>query len=247
MDYGFIIPVYKHGAFLETVVSSLAGFNLPVIVVDDGNDEENKAYIRAVASKHSQVVLVERSKNGGKGLAMNDGFRKAKELGLTHILQLDSDGQHDVERIPHFLELSEKNPEAIICGYPEYDANAPKKRVNGRKFANGWIHLVTLSKDIKDAMIGFRVYPVDPVIKLLDSKVYIDSRMGYDIEVLVRLFWKKVPVISESVKVFYPADGISNFRYVRDTIRISGTYARLCLGLFVRFPVLIYRNCKKVH
>ena len=75
MDYGFIIPVYKHGAFLETVVSSLAGFNLPVIVVDDGNDEENKAYIRAVASKHSQVVLVERSKNGGKGLAMNDGFQ----------------------------------------------------------------------------------------------------------------------------------------------------------------------------
>jgi glycosyltransferase involved in cell wall biosynthesis len=245
MKYGFVVPVYNHGDALEGVVKNLVQYDFPIIVVDDGNDEHNKAAIAKVAENYSQVVLVTREKNGGKGKALSDGVRKAEEIGLTHILQIDSDGQHDAERIKHFLEVSEKNPEAIICGYPEYDESAPKHRVNGRAIANGWIHFVTLSNEIKDAMIGFRIYPVAPYIKLLNSPEVVDSRMGYDIEVLVRLFWRNVPVISESVKVTYPVDGVSNFRVVRDNIRISLTYTRLCLGMIVRLPVLIYRKIRK--
>ena len=167
MKYGFVIPVYRHGSTLEAVVKSLVSFNLPIIVVDDGNDEENRAFISAVEKSYPLVTVVTRIENGGKGRAMIDGIRKANEMGITHILQLDSDGQHDAGRAARFIELSEKNPDAIICGYPEYDKDAPKSRVNGRKFANGWIHFVTLSKDIKDAMIGFRIYPVKPLIRML--------------------------------------------------------------------------------
>ena len=112
-------------------------------------------------------------------------------------------------------------------------------------------------------MIGFRIYPVAPYMKILNSRTYIDSRMGYDIDILVHYSWKNVPVISYPVKIHYPEDGISTFRlfrdnghialtytrlclgYVRDNIRISGTYARLCLGMFVRFPVLLVRKIKK--
>lgn len=247
MKYGFVIPVYRHGATLETVVKGLLSFDFPIIVVDDGNDEENKAFISAVAEKYSLVTLVTRPKNGGKGRAMIDGIYKAHELGLTHILQLDSDGQHDSGKAAHFVELSKQHPEAIICGCPEYEEDAPRSRVNGRKFANGWIHIVTLSSDIKDAMIGFRIYPVEAFIDMLKHTLYIDGRMGFDIEVLVKQYWRGVPVISEPVKVFYPADGISNYNYFTDTLRVSGTYARLCLGMFPRIPLLLYRKFKKRH
>jgi glycosyltransferase involved in cell wall biosynthesis len=245
MKYGFVIPVYRHGATLEAVVKSLISFNFPIIAVDDGNDEENKALIAAVAEKYPQVTVVTRAKNGGKGCAMMSGIYKAHEMGLTHILQLDSDGQHDAGKAERFLELSKQNPDAVICGCPEYDKDAPQSRVNGRKFANGWIHLVTLSHDIKDAMIGFRVYPVEPFVKMLKHTLYIDGRMGFDVEVLVRLYWRGVPIISEPVKVFYPADGISNYNYLTDTLRVSGSYARLCLGLVPRIPMLIYRKIKR--
>ena len=119
----------------------------------DGNNAENKACISIVASKYPMVTLVTREKNGGKGQAMKDGVRKAYEMGLTHILQIDSDGQHDTGRVEYFWEQAKKHPDAIICGYPEYDASAPKKRVNGRKIANGWIHIVTLSKEIVDEVL----------------------------------------------------------------------------------------------
>ena len=242
MNYGFVVPVYNHGSTLEFVVKQLSEYGFPIIVVDDGNDEINKKFISDVAEKYSQVVVVTRKKNGGKGKAMNDGVRKAYEMGLSHILQIDSDGQHDAGRIGHFLEVSKSNPEAVICGYPEYDENAPAKRVNGRKVANAWIHLVTLSNEIKDSMIGFRVYPVEPYYKLISGFAFIDGRMGYDIDILVRFSWKGIKIISESVKISYPIDGVSNFRMVRDNIRISLTYAKLVIGMIIRLPVLLIRK-----
>lgn len=245
MNYGFVIPVYNHGEALEKVINQISSFNAPIIVVDDGNDEKNKAFISRIAKNCPLVTLIEHQKNGGKGLSIQDGIKKANEMGLSHVFQIDSDGQHDAERIPRFLEISQENPDAVVCGYPEYDESAPKKRVNGRKFANGWIHFVTLSKEIEDAMIGFRVYPVKSCAELLNKKNFIDKRMGFDIEILVRLFWEGVPVISESVKVFYPEDGVSNFRYFQDTMRISGTYARLCVGMFFRLPKLISLRKKR--
>ncbi len=245
MRRGFVVPVYRHGSTLESVVRKLTEFNCPIIVVDDGNDAENREFIRRTAENHSEVVLVTREKNGGKGKAMSDGVRKAAEMGLTHILQIDSDGQHDAGRISHFWRKAEEFPEAVICGYPEYDESAPSRRVNGRKIANGWIHFVTLSKDIKDALIGFRVYPVAPYKKLLDRHTVIDARMGYDIDILVHLYWTGVPVISESVKITYPQDGISTFRAVRDNLRIAGTYSRLVLGMIPRLPVLTARKLRR--
>ena len=178
MKYGFVVPVYNHGSALESVVKNIEGYNFPIIVVDDGNDEKNKNAIAEVVKNHPLCVLVTRKKNGGKGKALADGVRKADELGLTHVLQIDSDGQHDAERVAHFVEVSKKNPEAIICAYPEYDESAPKHRVNGRTIANAWIHTVTLSKQIKDGMIGFRIYPVAPYVKLLNSHAIIDARMA---------------------------------------------------------------------
>lgn len=245
MNYGFVVPVYNHGSTLEFVVKQLSEYGFPIIVVDDGNDEINKKFISEVEQKYSKVVVVTRKKNGGKGKAMNDGVRKAYEMGLSHILQIDSDGQHDAGRIGHFLEVSKSNPEAVICGYPEYDENAPAKRVNGRKVANAWIHLVTLSNEIKDSMIGFRVYPVEPYYKLISGFAFIDGRMGYDIDILVRFSWKGIKIISESVKISYPIDGVSNFRMVRDNIRISLTYAKLVIGMIVRLPILIFRKIGK--
>ena len=242
MKYGFVIPVYNHGSALESVVKNLLQYNLPIIIVDDGNNEENKSYISKVANGYPLVTLVTRPKNGGKGRAMADGVQQAKEMGLTHILQIDADGQHDSSRVSYFIQKSQENPDAIICGYPEYDESAPKKRVYGRAFANAWIHIVTLSKEIKDALIGFRVYPVEPYCQVMDRFIPIDGRMGYDIDILVHMSWKGIRVISESVKVIYPIDGISNFRIVRDNLRIGKTYTKLVLGMIVRLPVLLTRK-----
>lgn len=246
MKCAFVIPVYNHGATLEDVVSRLLQYNLPVIVVDDGNDALNKNLISQVVQKHADaVIIVNRTKNGGKGRAMNDGVRKADELGFTHVFQIDADGQHDSDVCSLFLQEAEKTPDAVICGFPEYDDSVPEKRRKGREFSNIWARFVTLNKDIKDVLCGFRIYPVKPYVELLHHHAIINSHMGYDTDILVHLSWKGLKIRSFSVPVTYPKDGVSNFRMVRDNIHISLTYARLCIGMLFRLPVLVFRRIVK--
>lgn len=245
MKTGFIIPVFNHGKTLESVVAQLLPYGFPVIVVDDGNNAENRAQIAAVVTAHRETVLVTRARNGGKGKAMNDGVRKAAELGLTHVFQIDSDGQHDAARVPLFLSESKKHPDAVICGYPEYDASVPAGRKNGRRISNNWAKVVAVNGDIVDVLCGFRIYPVAPYIKILDSRAWLDGRMGYDADILVHFSWAGVHIYFWDVHVTYPKDGISNFHVVRDNLHIAGTFFRLCIGMIFRLPVLVHRVVRR--
>jgi glycosyltransferase involved in cell wall biosynthesis len=241
---GIIIPVYNHGKAVGMVVEKLSSLTLPIIVVDDGSDSETKACLEKIYTTFPLTVPVTLEKNSGKGRAFYAGLKKAAELGLSHVLQIDADGQHDTNQAGFFLEESAAHPQALICSYPVYDDSAPAIRRKGRVVANTWAKIVTLSSDIRESMLGFRVYPVEPALNLY-RRSYIDPRMGFDIDILIRLYWKKVPLIFHPVTVSYPADGISHFRPLRDNIRISGVYTRLCCGMLLRLPILLARKCRK--
>jgi glycosyltransferase involved in cell wall biosynthesis len=237
---GIVIPVYNHGRALGAVVEKLRPLGLPVIIVDDGSDNETKAALVKIYADCNLTVPERLERNGGKGRAFYAGIAKARSLGLTHVLQIDADGQHDAGRARFFLKESAACPEALICSYPEYDDSAPASRRYGRKVANTWAKIVTLSPGIVESMLGFRVYPVEPVYQLY-RRCRIDPRMGFDIDILVRLYWKNVPLIFHPVRVRYPADGVSHFRPVRDNLRISWVYTRLCCGMLLRLPALLCR------
>ena len=244
MKQGFLVPIYKHGKTACPLAERLTASGLPVIMVDDGNDAETKTLLAECAAKTPGVVLVSLKKNSGKGEAVACGFKKAAELGLTHVLQIDADGQHDEGKIAFFLEESAKHPDMLICGYPEFDETAPKGRVKGRKISIFWASVCTLSTGLKDALCGFRVYPVDVSLRIMRS-LFFDKRMGFDPEILVRLYWNKVYPAFHPIKVIYPQGGVSNFRMVRDNIRISLTFSRLCVGMILRSPLLIVRKIKR--
>jgi glycosyltransferase involved in cell wall biosynthesis len=237
---GFVVPVYRHGKTAGPLAEKLSAMGLPVILVDDGNEEETRSLL-AEAAASTAAVLVRLEKNRGKGGAIRAGIEKAHEMGLTHLLQIDADGQHDISRAAFFLEQSRLHPEVAICSYPEYDDSVPVSRKKGRQVANTWARILTFSGDIVDALCGFRVYPVEVLWNIM-SRHYLDSRMGFDAEILVRLHWKRIPLLFFPIKVVYPQDGISNFHMVRDNVRLSLVFSRLFLGMLVRLPILIWRR-----
>jgi len=244
MKQGFLIPVYRHGKTACSLAERLAASALPVIMVDDGNDAETKALLAECAAKTPGTALVSLKKNNGKGGAVICGLKKAAELGLTHVLQIDADGQHDEGKINFFLEEAAKHPDMLICGYPEFDETAPKSRIKGRKISNFWASAVTLSTELTDVLCGFRVYPVNKSLRATRSP-FMDKRMGFDPEIVVRLYWKKVYPVFHPIKVSYPAGGVSNFHMVRDNIRISLMFTRLFIGMILRLPLLIVRKIKR--
>ena len=213
-----------------------------MILVDDGNTPEGHAILEAVARDVPETTLVTHAKNGGKGKAVISGLEKAFELGYTHALQMDADGQHDALAIPFFLKAARKHPEDLIAGMPQYDASVPKAREQGRKITNFWVAIETLSKDIPDSMCGFRVYPVKSVWPV--AKKIRTYRMGFDIEILVRLAWAGLKMRFYPIKVSYPEDGVSNFRVFGSNVEISWTHTKLCTGMILRLPMLLWRRLK---
>ena len=131
---------------------------------------------------------------------------------------------------------------SLICGCPKFDESVPVERLNGRKISNNYASFVTLTDGyIKDAMCGYRIYPVEPFYKICRFS-YIDSHMGFDTEILIRMIWKNVPIIYMPVEVSYPVGGKSNFRMIRDNIRISFMFARMTIGMWLRYPILNKRR-----
>lgn len=237
----FIVPVYNHGATVGATVAALAGHDLPIYLVDDGSDAATATVLDQLAAAIKQVRLVRRTANGGKGAAVMSGIRAAFADGLTHALQIDADGQHALADIPDFLAAGKAAPQALICGVPEYDASVPKGRLYGRYATHVWVWIETLSFAIQDSMCGFRVYPLAPVHRLI-NEANLGTRMEFDIEVLVRLFWRGVRIINRPTRVTYPKDGISHFHLWRDNLRISWTHTRLVFGMLWRLPLLLARR-----
>ena len=241
----FIIPVYNHGATVEAVLTSLKPYGFPIIVVDDGNDQRNKDLILAAVKKFDGVSLVTAKKNGGKGKAFALGIREANRMGYTHAFQIDADGQHDSNCCSSFIQASEENPKAIICGVPVFDSSVPEHRKNGRKISNNYGKFVALNGNVGDILCGCRIYPVDVYIKILNQHAIIDSRMAFDIDILIHYLWKGVEEINLPVNVTYPQDGVSNFRMVRDNLHIAAAYTRLTIGMIFRLPKLLYFMAKR--
>lgn len=237
-----VIPCYNHPDTIGLMVQAVRDRGLDVVVVDDGSHAGCAAVLDALAVAHAPALtLVRLAQNQGKGGAMMAGLRQALALGFTHALQIDADGQHDVRDIPAFLSLSQAHPQAVICGQPVYDESVPKGRLYGRYATHIWVWINTLSLEIRDSMCGFRVYPLAPVVGLIDQ-VRLGRRMDFDPELLVRLHWRRVPLVNLPTRVSYPLDGISHFKLLKDNVLISGMHARLFAGMLARLPLLLWRK-----
>lgn len=238
----FLIPCFNHGATMSAVVSSLHHFELPIIIVDDGSELTTKQLLAPLA-EHSNVTLVTLEQNQGKGDAVKAGIKKAQQLGFSHAIQIDADGQHDLEALPTLIEASQAKPQRLISGQPVYDESVPKARLYGRYATHIWVWIETLSLSIKDSMCGFRAYPINQTQAVL-SKYDVGSRMDFDIEILVRLYWEGCDIDFVETRVIYPENGISHFDALWDNVKISWMHTRLFFGMLPRAPKLIARHFK---
>ncbi|TPQ24398.1 glycosyltransferase family 2 protein [Methylomonas koyamae] len=237
-----VIPVYNHERAIVPLLARLERFGLPCILVDDGSSPACRQVLIECAARHrSWITLLQRPSNGGKGAAVVDGFQRAIAQGFSHALQIDADGQHDVDDIPKFLELGCQHPEKMILGTPQYQSDAPKSRVHGRKITNFWIAVNTLSTAIGDGMCGFRLYPLTAVGQLLAGS-RLAPGMAFDIDIVVRLYWHGLEAVNLATAVRYPLDGVSHFDLWRDNLKISAAHARLFCGMLLRLPRLLARH-----
>lgn len=235
-----VIPVYNHHRAIAGIVEHLQAKIEACILVDDGSDADCRNVLQAIARNNKGVTLIRLAKNSGKGAAVRRGLQCAAQSGFTHALQVDADGQHNLEDVPRLLALSRAYPDCVISGSRSYKS-APRGRRYGRMLTDVWVWINTLSFEIKDAMCGFRVYPVDKVAAIIDTQP-VGNRMDFDVEIFVRLYWEDIHVKYVETTVLYGEDMVSHFKSVIDNVLITWMHTRLFFGMLRRLPKLLWRK-----
>jgi glycosyltransferase involved in cell wall biosynthesis len=238
-----LIPSYNTGAVLIDTVRAARAEWTPVWVVLDGSTDESPAALAGLDPDPGLRVLV-LPENRGKGGAILHALREAAAAGFTHALTMDADGQHPADHIARFMAASAAAPDAMILGVPVFAADAPALRVAGRRISNGWADLETLWAGIGDSLFGFRVYPIAPLLDVMERHRWM-RRFDFDPEAAVRLCWRGVQPINLPAPVRYlrPEEGgVTHFRYGRDNVLLTWMHLRLVLGFLPRIPRLLLRR-----
>lgn len=237
-----LIPSYNSGPLLrQTVLAAQAAWAPVWVVVDGSTDGSADRLPNGMMGEAADGVQVLRlAANGGKGAAVRHGAAAAVRQGFTHALVMDADGQHPADRIGAFMAASLADPGAMVLGQPVFGPDAPWVRVQGRRLSNLLAGLAAggaQGKDgaqgrgggIGDALFGFRVYPLGPLLEALAAGPGLHG-YGFDPGALVRLAWAGVRPIRLPAPVRYPPQGeggVSHFRYGRDVPLLAGLHLRL--------------------
>ena len=215
-----LMPTYNNGGTLRDVVERVLNYCADVIVVNDGCTDDSAEIL---ASFGDRITVVDYGRNRGKGYALKQGFKKAKQMGFDYALTIDSDGQHFPEDIPLFVEALEQHPGALIVGSRNLNQeNMPGGNTFANKFSNFWFKIQT-GIDLPDTQTGYRLYPLRSLPHIFSA------RYEAELSLLVFSAWRGIDFVPIKVNVFYPEDRVTHFRPVWDFFRISVLNTVLCL------------------
>lgn len=226
-----LIPVYNHAAPLIAVVRATKRL-VPVLVVNDGSTDG----VAGLLAAEPGIEVVTHAVNRGKAEALRSGFKRALELGYSHAITLDADGQHLPSDIPKFIEACRAQPDAMLIGIRNFNSpDVPTARRLANRFSNLWFR-ISSGVYLGDTQCGFRSYPLATTLRIAARS----ERYGYELEIMVRSAWMDIPLVPIPIGVIYTDATVrgSHFRPVVDFLRITRLNARLLtLAFFVPKPL----------
>jgi uncharacterized protein (DUF2062 family) len=213
-----LIPCFNHSATVGAVASAALAHS-PVIVVDDGSTQ--------VLPDLTGCDVLRLPQNGGKAGALRAGFKRAVELGFTHAITMDADGQHFAEDLPKFLTAIKGQPDAYLVGVRNFrESGCPTHRRRSNAISTFWYRVETGVR-LRDTQCGFRAYP----LALVEQLRIRSNRYAYELEFMVRAAWVGTAIVPVPVKCTYAeaATAGSHFRPVRDFVHITNMNILLVL------------------
>lgn len=223
-----IIPTYNNENTLKSVIEGVLLFTKNIIIVNDGSTDSTAIILK----EFKDLIQIHFTENKGKGTALRRGFKRALFEGFQYAITIDSDGQHYPDDIPVFISELEKDKNVLLIGSRNMKhSSVPKNSSFGNKFSNFWFWAETGIK-LSDTQSGFRLYP----LWILDKISFYTGKFEFEIESIVKVAWRGIPVKNVPIRVFYGDDRVSHFRPIVDFARISvlNTWLILVALLYVK-------------
>ena len=153
-----VIPVFNEAESLAALHGELAavagehGYDLDLILVDDGSTDGSWAEIQRLALQDPRVRGIRFRRNFGKAAALSAGFDAARG---DLIVTLDADLQDDPREIPRFLAEIDKGLDCI-SGWKQIRHDPWHKTIPSRGF--NWLVSFLTGVKLHDHNCGFKCY-----------------------------------------------------------------------------------------
>jgi glycosyltransferase involved in cell wall biosynthesis len=185
LKLAIIIPAYNEAKTIEYVISNIPTTipnidEIIPIVIDDGSIDDTTDIVKNLNIEN----IISHDFNQGLGVSFSVGIRKAIELDVDYVVNLDADGQHSPFDILRFVDCLISNDADLVLGSRFLNSKSLKmpfiKRIGNRFFSS----LLTFILNIKitDATSGYRAYS-----KRVLSILTVQSSFSYTLESLLSI------------------------------------------------------------
>ncbi len=236
-----VIPAYNEENTLAEVVRDVKEHfpEAHILVVNDGSADRTSQKAR-----DEGAAVIDLPYNLGIGVAVQTGYKFAREMGYSLVVQVDADGQHPADQIAKLIgPISNQQADMVIGS--RFSANkalhpVPLARRLGMFILRTFISLVVRQR-IKDSTSGFRAVN-EKVVKLFAKDYPLDYLDSPEAIVLVHRAGFKIREVPVSMKP--RLGGASSITPGRAIYYMIKVLLALMIGLFKKKPKFEERSEK---
>lgn len=198
--FSIIIPTHNSEGFIEDCLNSIARqkiscSDIEVILVDDFSRDNTCSIALNFKKLIPNFTIIKLQKNGGPGVARNEGIRTASN---EWIIFLDSDdelAQNSISSLQKYIH--EKNMQSLdVIGYDWIASNKSEKNLNsspriGRRDSTYFVDKDTIvDAYLSHRMDGSVIYSAIKKSILIDHAIRFHSGLHEDVDFIFNVYFK---------------------------------------------------------
>jgi glycosyltransferase involved in cell wall biosynthesis len=204
-----LIPCRNEAAALPGLLQEVRRFLPAILVVDDGSEDATGQIARTMGAE-----CVGWQPGRGKGASLQAGFQRLEELGFTHALALDGDGQHCPQDIPGFLSCAARTGADLVVGRRTMTRGSmPLSRRMANRAMSACLSYCA-GRPLPDSQCGFRLVN----LRRARQAGAVRRHFEYESELLVRFVRCGFRVEFVPIRTIYRGER-SKIRPIADTWR----------------------------
>jgi glycosyltransferase involved in cell wall biosynthesis len=215
-----VIPALNAAPTVAAVIGGVRA-SLPdcrVTVIDDGSTDGTYTVARPLAD-----AILRFDRNRGKGAALRAGLAVALGDRADVVLTIDADGQHDTACAPALVGALAGADVAI--GARDRSSEMPVGRRLTNKLSAAAVGYC-IGQPVVDAQSGYRAMHASVARDVMPR----GNRYEFETEFLILAGRRGYRIAFVPIPTRYPHTVRSQFRSVRDSVRIVGTLWRFAMG-----------------